>query len=160
MSGFVIFALSVSDGILALAPLPGRGGHYREDLAHLRDWQPALVLTLATETEMVSHGVTDLGSDIQDTGTRWIHMPVDDFGIPGADQMEAWHLASKAALAALQGGGRVLVHCLGGCGRSGMVALRLMVEAGEDPDRALNRLRAVRACAIETPEQMDWARQG
>ena len=157
MSGFVIFALSVSDGILALAPLPGRGGHYREDLAHLRDWRPALVISMTTPEEMTRHGVADLGADIQDTGTRWIHLPVDDFGIPGAEQMEAWHGASKAALAALDGGGRVLVHCLGGCGRSGMVALRLMIEAGEDRDTALRRLRALRICAVETAEQMAWA---
>ena len=58
---------------------------------------------------------------------------------------------------ALRGGGRVLVHCRGGCGRSGMVALRLMIEAGEAPDEALSRLRSVRPCAVETKAQMGWA---
>ncbi len=56
-------------------------------------------------------------------------------------------------------GGRVLVHCMGGCGRSGMALLRLMVESGEPADRALARLRAVRPCAVETPEQLAWASQ-
>ena len=40
-----------------------------------------------------------------------------------------------------------------------MAALRLMIEVGEDPDAALKRLRAVRACAVETEAQMIWARQ-
>ncbi|WP_135505946.1 protein-tyrosine phosphatase family protein [Roseovarius aestuariivivens] len=157
MSGFIIFALPVADGILALSPLPGRGGHYKEDLAHLRDWKPALVLTMVTEPELVGYGASDLGSDIQDSGARWIHMPVKDMEVPDTDQIEAWHTASKAALAALQGGGRVLIHCLGGCGRSGMAALRLMVEAGESPEAALHRLRGVRACAVETEAQKAWA---
>lgn len=157
MSGFIIFALPVSEGILAMAPMPGRGGHYNEDLAHLRDWKPAIVLSLVTRIELVAHGAADLGSDIQDSGARWIHMPVKDMDVPDQDQMEAWHAASKAALAALQGGGRVLIHCLGGCGRSGAAALRLMVEAGEAPDKALARLRGVRACAVETKAQRDWA---
>ena len=60
-------------------------------------------------------------------------------------------MASNAALSALQGKGRVLIHCMGGCGRSGMAALRLMIEAGEAPGAALERLRAVRPCAVETP---------
>jgi protein-tyrosine phosphatase len=49
---------------------------------------------------------------------------------------------------------------MGGCGRSGTAALRLMVEAGENPKAALQRLRAVRPCAVETPEQFQWAAGG
>jgi len=55
------------------------------------------------------------------------------------------------------GGGKVLVHCMGGCGRSGMAVLRLMVETGEPPHSALSRLRAARPCAVETDAQFDWA---
>lgn len=159
MSGFVIFALPVAEGILAISPLPGRGGHYQEDIAHLRDWRPALVISMTTTLEMIGHGAADLGSDVQDMGTRWAHVPVADFGAPDPESEEAWHRASNAALSALQGGGRVLIHCLGGCGRSGMAALRLMAEAGEDTDMALARLRSVRGCAVETAEQLEWARQ-
>ncbi len=159
MSGFVIHALPVAGGILALAPLPGRGGHYAEDMAHLHDWQPALVVTLATESELRGHGAEALGADVQDMGTRWIHVPVADMDVPDAAAGEAWHRASNAALAALQGGGRVLVHCLGGRGRAGMAALRLMIEAGEAPEAALTRLRAIHPGAVETQAQLAWAKE-
>lgn len=157
MSGFVIHALPVAGGILALAPLPGRGGHRAEDLAHLHDWRPALVISMIPEPEMHGHGMADLGARVQEMGSRWIHMPVPDMDVPGREAELTWHHASRAALAALQGGGRVLVHCLRGCGRSGMAALRLMIEAGEPPGTALARLRAVRPCAVETAWQMIWA---
>ncbi|QFT91711.1 Dual specificity phosphatase, catalytic domain [Roseovarius sp. THAF9] len=160
MSQFVIYALPVAEGILGIAPMPGRGGHWEEDLQHLADWKPALVLSTTTASEQVSHGLTDMGAEIQDKGTRWIHLPVEDMGVPAPERIEEWHIASKTALAALQGGGRVLIHCFGGCGRSGMAALRLMVEAGEDADAALERLRAVRPCAVETDAQLKWARAG
>ena len=160
MSGFVIHALSVSDGILAIAPMPGRGGHYAEDMAHLHDWRPALVMTMLSHPELRATGHQDIGADLQDMGTRWMHVPVPDMGVPGPEAEEAWHMASNAALSALQGKGRVLIHCMGGCGRSGMAALRLMIEAGEAPGAALERLRAVRSCAVETPEQLDWANLG
>lgn len=160
MSGFVIHALSVSDGILAIAPMPGRGGHYAEDMAHLHDWRPALVMTMLSHPELRATGHQNIGADLQDMGTRWMHVPVPDMGVPGPEAEEAWHKASNAALSALQGKGRVLIHCMGGCGRSGMAALRLMIEAGEAPGAALERLRAVRPCAVETPEQLDWANRG
>ena len=53
----------------------------------------------------------------------------------------------------------VLVHCFGGCGRSGMLVLRVMIEAGEPAGTALKRLRQVRPCAVETEAQMAWAVQ-
>ena len=84
-------------------------------------------------------------------------MRVVDYGIPTAEALSRWGDVSEMARAALKGGGRVIVHCKGGCGRSGMAALRLMIEAGEAPDAALARLRAVRPCAVETAEQLAWA---
>jgi hypothetical protein len=160
LSGFVIFALPVARGILGVAPMPGRGGHYAEDIAHLTDWRPALVVTLATEAERDAAGAGGLGADLQHSGTRWFPFPVADFGVPGAAQEAGWHALGRPALAALQGGGRVLIHCKGGRGRSGMAALRLMIAAGEAPAAALERLRAVCPGAVETREQFDWACKG
>lgn len=154
---FVIHALQVGEGILALSPLPGRGGDYDADLEHLREWQPAMLITLTTEVEMVEKGVRHLGQDIQDRGARWVHLPIRDFGTPDAEFMRKWPEISNIARKALNGGGRVLIHCMGGCGRSGMVALRLMIESGGNPQEALAHLRRVRPCAIETEAQLHWA---
>lgn len=153
----IIHALSVADGILALCPLPGAGGNYRGDLDHIRDWQPGLVISMTTEAEQVTVGARNLGADIQSIASRWVHLPVPDFCAPTDEILTKWPAVSHMARKALVGGGRVLVHCRGGCGRSGMVALRLMIECGERPELALARLRAVRPCAVETPEQMQWA---
>ncbi|WP_324753788.1 protein phosphatase [Roseovarius sp. Pro17] len=157
MTGFVIHALPVLRGILALSPLPGTGGDYAGDLAHLKDWQPAMVMTLATLAEMVAAGAGELGHDVTHVGTRWVHLPVPDYGVPDAAGDARWRKAAPVALSALRGGGRVLIQCRGGCGRSGMATLRLMITAGEAPESALARLRDVRPCAVETKAQMRWA---
>ena len=39
-----------------------------------------------------------------------------------------------------------------------MIVLRVMIEFGEDPDKALKRLRKIRPCAVETKPQETWAR--
>lgn len=156
---FVIHALHVGGGTLALAPLPGASGEYAADMAHLHDWKPAFVITLVTPEEIAECEAFTLGADLQEAGTRWISIPIQDFGAPTPDQCAAWRDASEMMRAALSGGGRVMIHCKGGRGRSGMIALRLMVETGETPDAALDRLRAVRPGAVETDAQMTWARR-
>lgn len=155
----MIHALPVAGGILAIAPLPGGSGTYEADLLHLHDWRPALVISMTTLAEMTASGAADLGADLQDSGTRWAHVPVEDYGVPSPEVTDIWEGAAQAALLALQGGGRVLIHCRGGCGRSGMAALRLMIESGEEAGVALSRLRALRPCAVETEAQMAWAQQ-
>jgi ADP-ribosyl-[dinitrogen reductase] hydrolase len=47
----------------------------------------------------------------------------------------------------------VLLHCRGGLGRSGTIAARLLVELGENPRVAIDRVRRARHGAIETPAQ-------
>ena len=160
MSDLILHALRVNGGILALSPLPGGGGQYRADLDFLRDWKPAIVLTLTPETELAEAGARSLGADLQAMGTRWVHFPVRDFSTPAPRTDMGWPAISAQILAALRGGGRVLVHCRAGRGRSGMAALRLMIEAGEDPSEALRRLRRVRPGAVETEAQWHWAREG
>lgn len=152
-----LHALSVADGILALCPLPGAGGDYVGDMDHIHDWQPGLVISMTTAVEHLQAGAEGLGQDFQAMGSRWHHLPLPDFSAPNTAMLEQWEEVSALARQALRGGGRVLVHCKGGCGRSGMVVLRLMIEAGELPTKALHRLRQVRPCAVETEAQMQWA---
>ena len=157
MSELVIFALQVGGGTLALTSMPGRGGDYADDLDMIADWKPGLVISMTTEVEMLQDGARSFGGDIQGRASRWVHLPVEDFSAPPPSMIAEWPDISASVRHALSGGGRVLVHCRGGCGRSGMVVLRLMVECGENPDQALKRLRALRPCAVETDAQLAWA---
>ncbi len=153
----ILHALSVSNGILALCRLPGATGAYSEDLQTIGEWKPGLVLSMTTQNEQAAVGAYRLGMDLQSMACRWIHLPVPDYSVPSAEVMANWPAASQAVRQALAGGGRVLVHCKGGSGRSGMAVLRLMIEGGEQPRSALERLRLVRPSAVETDEQLAWA---
>jgi hypothetical protein len=157
---FTIFAVSVANGILAICPLPGASGDYKGDMELIHDWQPGLVISMTTEAEHVAIGAASIGVDFQSIGSRWAHLPVEDFAVPKAEVNAEWPDVSAVARHALEGGGRVLFHCRGGCGRSGMAALRLMIECGETAEWALSRLRMARPCAVETEEQLAWARAG
>jgi protein-tyrosine phosphatase len=148
--GAIVFSISeiaVGGGVLGLCPLP-----QATDLASLRNWRADVVLTLVegAEAEELS---PDLGAALATAGIAQRCFPIPDYGVPVGD----WPKVSADLHAVLASGGRIVVHCRGGCGRTGMIALRLMVELGEAPDAALDRLRAVRPCAVETEDQRLWA---
>ncbi len=154
---WTISEVTLDPGVLGIGPIPGRSGRYEEDLSALLRWSPDLVLTMTPMVEMERIKAEGLGDDLAATGVNWRHVPVADFGAPDDISAALWPDVSNAAHMCLSTGGKVFVHCFGGCGRSGMALLRLMVEAGEDVDRALARLRDARPCAVETDVQLAWA---
>ncbi|WP_424938937.1 protein-tyrosine phosphatase family protein [Aliiroseovarius sp. S253] len=156
---FPIASLSSGNGTLGISPMPGRSGDYREDLETLIQWSPDMVLTMTTGREMDSFGATHLGRDLTQANIIWHHLPIQDFGAPSAKIIAEWSDLSGTAHQILARGGKVLAHCKGGCGRSGMMLLRILCETKEDPTTALERLRAARPCAVETDAQYAWASQ-
>lgn len=157
LSDYRIAEVSCGDGWLGIGPMPGRGGAYDADLSAILRWGSGLVLTMTTARELEMSGARAFGADLHAAGVAWRHLPIPDFGAPPPETDALWPDVSATAHASLSDGGRVFAHCFGGCGRSGMALLRLMVEAGEDVDTALARLRRVRPCAVETEPQKAWA---
>lgn len=149
-----IACLDVPPGTIALCPLPGRDGAWQDDVAAIAQFAPALILSLTEPGE----SPRDLLQGLRIGGAMVLRFAIPDYGTP-APQAD-WKALSVAAHKALDAGLRVLVHCHGGRGRSGMIALRLMIERGENPDAALMRLRQHRPGAVETDAQEVWARHG
>jgi protein-tyrosine phosphatase len=155
-----IFDVEAGAGRVAIAPMPGLFLPLEEDVAEIAGWGARLVLSIVDTGELAHVGEGSLGHLLAAREIEWIHLPVGDFGAPSGEVERLWPAASQAAHGHLDGGGKVLVHCRGGCGRSGMVALRLLVERGEEAGQALLRLRAVRSCAVENDGQFSWAAAG
>jgi protein-tyrosine phosphatase len=159
-SGFEIDILPLGAGALGLCPMPGRHGDPAGDLVRIGAFRPALVVSLTLVEEMASHGIDDLPDRLAEAGINWRHFPIGDFGVPQPEADPVWRAVAAEVRGALDGGGRVLIHCKAGRGRTGTVALRLMIEAGEHPPAALARLRAARPGTVETPAQQRWAEAG
>ncbi len=80
-----------------------------------------------------------------------LHLPIQDYSPPDAAQADE-------ALAFIDGqlaqGRVVVVHCLGGCGRTGTIlAAWVKHHEGVSSNVAISMVREARACFVETPEQ-------
>ena len=158
MDPFKVFEVAIGPGLLGMSPLPGLEGNFLTDIEVILDWKPTTILSLTEKKEMKVLGSRNFISSIKNEKIPWLHFPIKDFGIVEKKQEVFWDLISKNIHQQIDGGGRILVHCRGGCGRTGMIVLRIMIEFGEDPDKALERLRKIRPCAVETKPQETWAR--
>jgi ADP-ribosyl-[dinitrogen reductase] hydrolase len=131
------------------------------DLDSIVAWGAKTVVTLIEPSEFDRLAIPDLGQKVRDRGIEWLHLPIRDVHTPGDTFAAAWPSASAGLRARLDAGENIVVHCRGGLGRAGMIAARLLVEAGVDPDAAIARVRAARGeGAIETKPQEAWVRTG
>lgn len=145
-------------GRIGIAPCPGRsaGGlaeGLEADLVAIAAWGAAALLSLIGAEEMERLGVADLGGRASAHGLEWHHLPITDFGVPGASFEAAWRTTGPVLHDHLTRGRSVLVHCRAGLGRSGLIAARLLVERGMVPDQAIRCIRQARPGAIETAAQ-------
>jgi protein-tyrosine phosphatase len=147
-------------GRIGICRLPGLRGDLASDVRVIVEWQPKIVISMAERPEMEQCGSENLAAELAKAGIDWFHLPIRDYGAPDGNSATAWPDLATRLHKVLDEGGAVLLHCRGGLGRSGMIALRLLVERGEGAEAALARLRLARPGAVETPEQLAWASAG
>lgn len=160
-----IDSVPVSSGArIGMTLCPGKrqrgavSGHWERDLAEdldvIRAWGASLVLTILEDHELDALGVRDIGAEIERRGMAWARLGIADAGIPDSGAERTWREELGPRIhEELRRGHDVLLHCKGGLGRTGMMAARLLVERGMEPERAISAIREARHGAIETAEQ-------
>lgn len=156
-------------GALGLTIAPGRRGasfdgrtlHQRNlgtDLLHLRDRHGVRRLVCCMEDrEMASHAIAKLPARAEALGLRVHRLPIQDGDVPSRIlDLEILLLALREAIASE----RVVVHCLGGLGRAGVVAGCLLVDLGVPLGEAFSALARARGPRCpETLAQRDFVRR-
>ena len=157
-------------GSLGISHCPGRNRidsagcqwkrNLRDDLRDLMAWGASAVLTLVEDCEFARLGVPEFATEIRRTGLVWYHMAIPDMSTPGTAFEQAWSRDGARIIGSLRAGQRLLVHCAGGLGRSGMVAAKLLTALGAPADHAIAAVRRARPGAIETDGQLDYVLNG
>lgn len=152
-------------GTIGLTICPGkrdrRRGWSRDlavDMAVISAWGAAAMVTLMEDHEFDLLQVRQLPYQALESGMTWFHLPIRDVSIPDHRFHERWGGVSERLLELLQNNGKVLIHCRGGLGRSGMVAALLLIRCGIGPAEAIRQVRSARPGAIETIQQEAYVR--
>ncbi|MGE0490010.1 MAG: dual specificity protein phosphatase family protein [Vulcanimicrobiota bacterium] len=141
----------VGPGRLGLTLLPGRrdrGRQLAEDLESLSEQGVGAVVCLIPLAELESYGVGQLLAEYRSRGWQAYHLPIVDQRVTTVDEMRA---AVDWVDERLAQGLAVVVHCVAGLGRSGMLAASLLTSRGLSPEEAIAAVRQTRSPrAVET----------
>ncbi|MBT6139485.1 MAG: hypothetical protein HOH65_18580 [Rhodospirillaceae bacterium] len=128
------------------------------DLARIDAFGVRAIVTLVEPLELETSQIQDIGAQAEALGIDWHHLPIIDREAPGPKFEVYWSLVGRRLRARLAAGERILLHCMGGRGRTGLLAARLLIELGEDPETAILKVRDARQYAIESLPQEDYVR--
>lgn len=156
-------------GRLGMTVLPGKHGAstrypgriYAQDLGRdlgaLSSAGIVLLELLVEDAELQRWGDVRLVDEAATRGIDVRRHPMPDGGIPAAlDEMDA--ILDELHDARCRG--NAAIACMGGVGRTGMVAACALVRQGMDPRTAITRVRAARHPeAVETRQQQDFVRR-
>lgn len=142
-------------GQLAILGRP-RGGDWLED--EVAAWRRAgldIVVSLLERAESTELGLEHEARTAEAQHIRLFSHPMPDRGIPTSTAETARF--SYDLLQELEAGKAVGLHCRQSVGRSGMLAIALLILAGCSLSESRARVRAARGLEVpETAEQLDW----
>jgi ADP-ribosyl-[dinitrogen reductase] hydrolase len=152
-----------SAGLIGMTFCPGKvdpnglyGAWQRDldtDLDVIASWGADTVVTLLEDQELKFLQVTGLGDGVQARAMQWIHFPMVDTEAPSETFDASWRTIGSVIVGELKRGGNVVLHCKGGQGRTGTIAVLLMREFGHPIDEAINLVRTARHGAIESVQE-------
>jgi len=150
----------ISKGEIGLTILPGRKDYSRsidEDLKLLKKYGIDTIIPLLTDDELGHFGVSDLLEKYQEYGFNVHRLPIMDQLISSEEEMqEMVNYLDKL----IQNSEKVLIHCVGGLGRSGLVAASYLKYKGLSASEAIKTIRKARGPrAVESKIQEEFIKK-
>ncbi|WP_454442781.1 cyclin-dependent kinase inhibitor 3 family protein [Vibrio bathopelagicus] len=149
--------LDLDTGALVLTPCPGtKGADLDVSLTQLKEQGVEAIVTALDDHELASKDVAALGEKTRALGMQWFQIEIEDDCAPGADFAMKWQAASPALHQVVDNGGKVAMHCMGGSGRTGLLAAHLLLEKSWDLSKIVQEVQSLRPGAFTKPIQVEY----
>ncbi|PSV22120.1 phosphatase [Photobacterium leiognathi subsp. mandapamensis] len=145
---------------LVLTPCPGtKGTPLVESIDQLKAQGVTIVVTALSMKEMEAKSVGALPLVVQQVGLKWFNTPIEDDCAPDESFQPHWDAISPALHQALDNGEKVALHCMGGSGRTGLLAAHLLLEKQWQLDDVITQVQALRPNAFTKDVQAEYIRR-
>lgn len=145
----------VRPGRLGTMPCPDGDGALERQIQALRDEGVTILVSLLQPPEVEFLGVAREAELCAAADIEFVSFPIRDGGVPASLPDAAALVRRLADL--LARGEHVVIHCLGGIGRSSTIAAAVLAARGVTPADALARISEARGLSVpETAEQSRW----
>jgi protein-tyrosine phosphatase len=154
-----IWQLPILEGksALVLTPCPGtQNVSLFDSLTQLKESGVEAIVTALQVNEMNQAGVQQLEEQTKALNMVWFHLPIEDNCAPEGDFAEQWKVVSPELHKIINQGGKVTLHCMGGSGRTGMLAAHLLLELDWDIETIMSEVKALRPKAFSKQAQIDY----
>ncbi|NVC95534.1 phosphatase [Vibrio natriegens] len=149
--------LELESGALVLTPCPGtKDAALQASLEQLKELGVQAVVTALDNSELAAKNVSELGEITQQLGMKWFQIEIEDDCAPDDAFATKWQHASPELHAILAEGGKVAMHCMGGSGRTGLLAAHLLLEKEWALDDIVREVQALRPGAFTKPVQVEY----
>jgi atypical dual specificity phosphatase len=141
-------------GALYLHSMPGRYEAFELSAAEIERLGIARLVCLAPGEEIASKSPDYAVALAAGVPWRQESFPIPDFGRPPEPAEPAFRRLAARLAAALGAGEKILIHCGAGIGRTGMLALAVLLYLGLPAPSAITLVKEAGA-GPETPEQWE-----
>ncbi|MCL6268854.1 cyclin-dependent kinase inhibitor 3 family protein [Sansalvadorimonas sp. 2012CJ34-2] len=144
-------------GKIGMTPCPGtKKASLDASLIVLKDEGVEAVLTLMMADEMERNNVSDLDEKVTQHGMKWFHLPIRDDQAPGEEFREGWDKYRNQVHDLLSKGKHIAIHCKGGSGRTGLIAIQILLERGVSLEDASLLVKSQRPKALTPVPHQDY----
>ena len=147
-------------GKIGMGHAPGYGSDRFGDFMSIKEQGISKIYCLQEEIELkyLTNGEDDFQKRkeyLSSIGIDFVSSPIGDFRIPTVDQAKE---LTDSILSDIKEGKNILIHCMGGLGRTGTIAGCTLVRYGAAPEIAVMTVRNVRPGTLETDQQVEFVK--
>lgn len=140
---------SLGNGALFVMPKPC-SENMDSDIAHYRQQGVTKIVSLLLPEEVKKLGMQHEAAHCEQHGLNFTHFPIKDMSVPELGSLQSFNRQLKDDLL---DGQHIAIHCHGGRGRAGTVAITLMTEFGLDVQTAMETASKARGDRMPVCEE-------
>ena len=146
-----------NNAALVLTPCPGtKEVSLNDSIEQLKSQGVTIIVTALSSKEMQDSGVGNLPDVVERSGLQWVHAPIEDDVAPDEDFQARWSHSSPMLHQALANGEKIAMHCMGGSGRTGLLAAHLLLKKGWELREIITHVQALRPGAFTKSVQVEY----